>query len=150
MHLCPSKSYHPTTFSILRDYNDYVLRNLSRGYTRHDLGVSLVKEQQLRVRKRIQRLSEGVRRRRAAAGGRVGPPRLFPRDVEAGLKDFATGVEALMDKVITGELGDSMARQASSRGWGGVRGGVGRGHMGRSARGLSQVLPHGRRPPRPL
>nr|BAU37040.1 choline-phosphate cytidylyltransferase [Chlamydomonas asymmetrica] len=28
---------------ILKDYNEYVLRNLSRGYTRRDLGISLVK-----------------------------------------------------------------------------------------------------------
>ena len=28
---------------ILKDYNEYVLRNLSRGYSRKDLGVSLFK-----------------------------------------------------------------------------------------------------------
>jgi choline-phosphate cytidylyltransferase len=28
---------------ILKDYNDYVLRNLKRGYTRKQLGVSLFK-----------------------------------------------------------------------------------------------------------
>jgi len=28
---------------ILKDYNDYVMRNLARGYSREDLGVSYVK-----------------------------------------------------------------------------------------------------------
>jgi choline-phosphate cytidylyltransferase len=28
---------------ILKDYNEYVLRNLGRGYTRKDLGISFVK-----------------------------------------------------------------------------------------------------------
>eukprot|EP00882_Tetradesmus_deserticola_P029247 GHRQ01032722.1.p1 GENE.GHRQ01032722.1~~GHRQ01032722.1.p1 ORF type:complete len:110 (-),score=35.49 GHRQ01032722.1:106-435(-) len=33
---------------ILKDYNEYVLRNLSRGYSRKDLGVSLFKVRGLR------------------------------------------------------------------------------------------------------
>jgi choline-phosphate cytidylyltransferase len=28
---------------ILKDYNEYVLRNLSRGYSRKDLGISALK-----------------------------------------------------------------------------------------------------------
>ena len=28
---------------VLKDYNDYVMRNLSRGYTRKDLGVSFIR-----------------------------------------------------------------------------------------------------------
>lgn len=28
---------------IVKDYNEYVMRNLARGYTRKDLGVSYVK-----------------------------------------------------------------------------------------------------------
>jgi choline-phosphate cytidylyltransferase len=31
---------------ILKDYNQYVMRNLARGYTRKDLGVSYVKVSQ--------------------------------------------------------------------------------------------------------
>jgi hypothetical protein len=28
---------------VLKDYNDYVMRNLSRGYTRKELGVSFIR-----------------------------------------------------------------------------------------------------------
>jgi len=32
---------------IIKDYNQYVMQNLTRGYTRKDLGVSYAKEKQL-------------------------------------------------------------------------------------------------------
>ncbi|CAD5327973.1 unnamed protein product [Arabidopsis thaliana] len=34
---------------IVKDYNQYVLRNLDRGYSREELGVSFVKEKRLRI-----------------------------------------------------------------------------------------------------
>ncbi|XP_074587933.1 choline-phosphate cytidylyltransferase 2-like [Curcuma longa] len=46
---------------ILKDYNEYVMRNLARGYTRKDLGVSYVKEKQLRVNMGITKLREKVK-----------------------------------------------------------------------------------------
>lgn len=46
---------------ILKDYNKYVMRNLARGYSRKDLGVSYVKEQQLRVNMGITKLREKVK-----------------------------------------------------------------------------------------
>jgi choline-phosphate cytidylyltransferase len=139
---------------VLRDYNEYVLRNLARGYSRQDLGVSLVRAQQIRMRQAARRLSERVRgqaaRARGALAGRVGgggggggtsgspesgpsgsddsgatlggsarapttgpsPVRLIPRGAEAGLTEFAAGVEALMDRVISGQLADAASRQA--------------------------------------
>lgn len=49
---------------VLRDYNDYVLRNLQRGYTRKQLGISLVKEQRIRagagIKKWREKLSHNV------------------------------------------------------------------------------------------
>lgn len=46
---------------IVKDYNQYVLRNLDRGYSRKDLGVSYVKEKRLRVNRRLKTLQEKVR-----------------------------------------------------------------------------------------
>ncbi|CAL9781180.1 unnamed protein product [Musa acuminata subsp. burmannicoides] len=46
---------------ILKDYNKYVMRNLARGYTRKDLGVSYVKEKQLRMNMGITKLREKVK-----------------------------------------------------------------------------------------
>ncbi|GBG79615.1 hypothetical protein CBR_g29764 [Chara braunii] len=46
---------------ILKDYNDYVLRNLARGYTRKELGVSFIKEKQLRVNIGMTKLRQKVR-----------------------------------------------------------------------------------------
>eukprot|EP00245_Coleochaete_scutata_P005285 TRINITY_DN1872_c0_g1_i1.p1 TRINITY_DN1872_c0_g1~~TRINITY_DN1872_c0_g1_i1.p1 ORF type:complete len:401 (+),score=77.12 TRINITY_DN1872_c0_g1_i1:151-1353(+) len=46
---------------ILKDYNEYVMRNLSRGYTRKELGVSYVKEQQLRVNMELKKLRQRMR-----------------------------------------------------------------------------------------
>ncbi|KAJ6811386.1 choline-phosphate cytidylyltransferase 2-like [Iris pallida] len=46
---------------ILKDYNEYVMRNLARGYSRKDLGVSYVKEKQLRVNMGITKLREKVK-----------------------------------------------------------------------------------------
>ncbi|KAK3157264.1 hypothetical protein QOZ80_2AG0118490 [Eleusine coracana subsp. coracana] len=46
---------------ILKDYNQYVMRNLARGYSRKDLGVSYVKEKQLQVNMKINKLRETVK-----------------------------------------------------------------------------------------
>ncbi|XP_062192443.1 choline-phosphate cytidylyltransferase 2-like [Phragmites australis] len=46
---------------ILKDYNQYIMRNLIRGYSRKDLGVSYVKEKQLRVNMGISKLREKVK-----------------------------------------------------------------------------------------
>ncbi|KQJ95287.1 choline-phosphate cytidylyltransferase 2 [Brachypodium distachyon] len=46
---------------ILKDYNQYIMRNLTRGYSRKDLGVSYVKEKQLRVNMGISKLKEKVK-----------------------------------------------------------------------------------------
>ncbi|XP_052202846.1 choline-phosphate cytidylyltransferase 1-like isoform X2 [Diospyros lotus] len=47
---------------IVKDYNQYVLRNLDRGYTRKELGVSYVKEKRLRVNRGLKKLHEKVKK----------------------------------------------------------------------------------------
>jgi choline-phosphate cytidylyltransferase len=46
---------------IVKDYNQYVMRNLDRGYSRKELGVSYVKEKRLRVNMRLKKLQEKVK-----------------------------------------------------------------------------------------
>ncbi|XP_074294259.1 choline-phosphate cytidylyltransferase 2-like [Silene latifolia] len=46
---------------IVKDYNQYVMRNLARGYTRKELNLSYVKEKRLRVNMRLKKLHEKVK-----------------------------------------------------------------------------------------
>ncbi|KAL3507306.1 hypothetical protein ACH5RR_032688 [Cinchona calisaya] len=47
---------------IVKDYNKYVMRNLDRGYSRKELGVSYVKEKRLRVNRGLKNLHEKVKK----------------------------------------------------------------------------------------
>ncbi|XP_057850156.1 choline-phosphate cytidylyltransferase 2 isoform X3 [Cryptomeria japonica] len=53
---------------ILKGYNQYVMRNLARGYTRKDLGVSYVKEKQLKVNMSISKLQQKVKEQQERVG----------------------------------------------------------------------------------
>jgi choline-phosphate cytidylyltransferase len=46
---------------IVKDYNQYVMRNLARGYSRKELNLSYVKEKRLRVNMRLKKLQEKVK-----------------------------------------------------------------------------------------
>ncbi|KAL8506864.1 hypothetical protein ACS0TY_017674 [Phlomoides rotata] len=46
---------------VVKDYNQYVMRNLDRGYSRKDLNVSYVKEKRLRVNMRLKKFQEKVK-----------------------------------------------------------------------------------------
>ncbi|CAA7405508.1 unnamed protein product [Spirodela intermedia] len=56
---------------MLKDYNQYVMRNLARGYTRKDLGVSYVKEKRLRVNMEIQKLRDKVKEHQDRVGEKL-------------------------------------------------------------------------------
>ncbi|KAF2943341.1 hypothetical protein DAI22_02g057800 [Oryza sativa Japonica Group] len=56
---------------IVKDYNEYVMRNLARGYTRKDLGVSYVKEKRLRVNMGLKNLRDKVKQHQEKVGEKV-------------------------------------------------------------------------------
>ncbi|CAL0301547.1 unnamed protein product [Lupinus luteus] len=56
---------------IIRDYNQYVMRNLDRGYTRKDLGVSYVKEKRLRMNMGFKKLRERVKKHQEKVGMKI-------------------------------------------------------------------------------
>jgi len=53
---------------IVKDYNEYVMRNLARGYSRKELGVSYVKEKRLRVNMGLKKLHEKVKKQQEKVG----------------------------------------------------------------------------------
>ncbi|XP_041005166.1 choline-phosphate cytidylyltransferase 2-like [Juglans microcarpa x Juglans regia] len=56
---------------IVKDYNQYVMRNLDRGYSRKELGVSYVKEKRLRVNMRLKKLQEKVKEQQEKVGEKI-------------------------------------------------------------------------------
>ncbi|KAL5710946.1 choline-phosphate cytidylyltransferase [Ranunculus cassubicifolius] len=56
---------------MLKDYNQYVMRNLERGYTRKDLGVSYVKEKRLRVNMGLKRLRDKAKEQQEKVGEKI-------------------------------------------------------------------------------
>ncbi|CAL9173438.1 choline-phosphate cytidylyltransferase 2-like [Musa acuminata AAA Group] len=57
---------------IVKDYNQYVTRNLARGYTRKDLGVSYMKEKRLRVNMEFEKLYDKVKQHQEKVGKKLG------------------------------------------------------------------------------
>jgi choline-phosphate cytidylyltransferase len=57
---------------IIKDYNQYVMRNLDRGYSRKELGVSYVKEKRLRMNMGLKKLQERVKKQQETVGKKIG------------------------------------------------------------------------------
>ncbi|KAH0873401.1 hypothetical protein HID58_070763 [Brassica napus] len=72
---------------IVKDYNQYVLRNLDRGYSREELGVSF--EKRLRVNVKLKKLQEKVKEQQEKVG--VGESLFF--------NDFASFSECTIQTV---------------------------------------------------
>ncbi|ONK71539.1 uncharacterized protein A4U43_C04F9680 [Asparagus officinalis] len=105
---------------ILKDYNKYVMRNLARGYSRKDLGVSYVKEKQLRVNMGITKFREKVKdhqqKLHTVAKTAGSHPNLWlenaDRWVVGFLAKFEEGCHA-METAIKEAIQESLRRQSS-------------------------------------
>lgn len=101
---------------IIKNYNDYVMRNLARGYTRKDLGISYVKEKRVRAASQIRRLSQKVREQQERMGKNLA---FLPKGLRQNsqflqfIKHFSDHVEDLMDKFVA-EFGHEMQKNAGS------------------------------------
>ncbi|WOL12279.1 choline-phosphate cytidylyltransferase 2 [Canna indica] len=56
---------------IVKDYNQYVMRNLARGYTRKDLSISYMKEKRLRVNMEFEKLYGKVKQQQEKVGKKL-------------------------------------------------------------------------------
>jgi len=105
---------------ILKGYNDYVMRNLDRGYTRKDLGVSYVKEKQLRVNMGITKLRQKVKEQQEQMGKKLQTVGMqhsewvenADRLVAGFLEKFEEGCH-IMETAIKDKIQESLKRQNS-------------------------------------
>lgn len=56
---------------IIKDYNEYVMRNLERGYTRDELNLSFVKERRLKMNMGMKKLGEKVKQQQEKVGEKI-------------------------------------------------------------------------------
>lgn len=99
---------------IIRDYNDYVLRNLSRGYTRKDMNVSLFREKKIRASHNWKALNQRFRDNRWQLSKSVKllpkgltsaqSRRKFAKKIYQNTEEWAQHVELLVGKIVKGNL----------------------------------------------
>eukprot|EP00873_Tetraselmis_striata_P028241 jgi/Tetstr1/448505/TSEL_035771.t1 len=99
---------------IVRNYNDYVLRNLKRGYSRKDLGVSYLKEQRIRASSDIKKLGKKLKEQHLRVADRVkknvADARVIPTRLTRRATEFSRNCEATLNSVWTGEFGLQLGR----------------------------------------
>ena len=105
---------------ILKGYNEYVMRNLDRGYTRKDLGVSYVKEKQLRFNMGMINLRQKVREQQEQIGKNLHSVAKHHNEwvenvdrwVAGFLEKFEEGCH-IMETAIKDKIQESLERQYS-------------------------------------
>ncbi|KAM3211097.1 hypothetical protein ACQJBY_064737 [Aegilops geniculata] len=106
---------------ILKDHNQYIMRNLTRGYSRKDLGVSYVKEKQLRVNMGVAKLKEKVKEHQEKFHSAAKIPGSNPvewmenadRWIVGFLEKFEEGCH-MMETAIKDRIQEGLKRQAKS------------------------------------
>eukprot|EP00262_Sarcandra_glabra_P016072 TRINITY_DN5099_c0_g2_i1.p1 TRINITY_DN5099_c0_g2~~TRINITY_DN5099_c0_g2_i1.p1 ORF type:complete len:303 (+),score=74.86 TRINITY_DN5099_c0_g2_i1:60-911(+) len=109
---------------ILKDYNQYVMRNLARGYSREDLGVSYVKEKRLRVNMGLKKLREKVKEQQEKVGEKLQTVAKTHEEwvenadrwVAGFLEKFEEGCH-IMGTVIKERIQEGLKRQHSRGSW---------------------------------
>ncbi|CAG9466441.1 unnamed protein product [Pedinophyceae sp. YPF-701] len=96
---------------IVRDYNDYVMRNLKRGYSRSDLNVSWSREKRLQASENVRQLSRHVREQQRLVGTRLEAMR---NGILANMNKMARGGEELAGKMMRGDMQQEVAQRANT------------------------------------
>mmetsp|Transcript_10083 Transcript_10083/g.24050 ORF Transcript_10083/g.24050 Transcript_10083/m.24050 type:complete len:150 (+) Transcript_10083:787-1236(+) len=99
---------------IIKNYNEFVLRNLKRGYSRKDLGLSYFKEQRIRASYDMKQFGKKLHEQRLKVADRVkknvAGVRVFPRQLTLTAAQLSQTCEAAFVRIWTGELGNEIAQ----------------------------------------
>lgn len=80
---------------IIKDYNDYVLRNLSRGYTRRQLGISVIKEQRIRAEQNLRKISQRLQAQRLKMSDSIQNLKVTDRIAKLGVAGGCTATASV-------------------------------------------------------
>lgn len=102
---------------IIRDYNDFVLRSLARGYTRKDMNVSLFREKRIRATQNWKKMNERFRDKSLSLSKNV---KLLPKGLSSAQtrrklakkiiqngEELAQAFEIMIGKLVRGRLFDN-------------------------------------------
>ena len=95
---------------IIKGYNEYVLRNLSRGYSRKELGLSLLREKRIKASAAAKQLGEKMRKHQEQVTDRLRRGMTLAPELERNVQGFTTVIESLLERVSSGDLGGEFGK----------------------------------------